>query len=360
MTSRKQCMAGVFGLLCLMSGLGTPLVQSCTTVARDGDHVQIAEETAAIVWDPAHGVEHFIRQATFNTKAKNFGFLVPTPTTPELAEANPGVFNDLENLIAVVTTTSTSTSYYGEAGATKKAPAIQVIKSQRVGGMDAVVLQANDEKALTRWLRRHGYAARPALNRWFAPYIKAQWKITAFKIAAGRGSGTQVASSVVRMSFPTRQPFFPYREPSDQRKGSFAQFPRLLKVYLLGDGPMEGRLGSTNGWPGQRAGSNSVDEGERIPLAGDFSLRPNQLPSKMWLTVFEDHSSPRPGTDDVYFRPAPTVQAMPLFQKSSVKAYNRRQLLIGIGILIAVSFGIAFIYVQGQGRRRSGAMGPSA
>ena len=57
--------------------------------------VAINEESALIVWDAEHKIEHFIRKATFQTTASHFGFLVPTPSRPELAEVKEALFTTL-------------------------------------------------------------------------------------------------------------------------------------------------------------------------------------------------------------------------------------------------------------------------
>src|SRR6266436_5532883 len=65
----------------------------CAAPHRPGDYVHIAEESAVIVWDAPSKTQHFIRRATFDTKAKDFGFLVPTPTQPALADVDDAVFS---------------------------------------------------------------------------------------------------------------------------------------------------------------------------------------------------------------------------------------------------------------------------
>ena len=45
--------------------------------------VRIADQEILVVWNPATKTEHFIRQASFRSQAKGFGFLVPTPTPPQ-------------------------------------------------------------------------------------------------------------------------------------------------------------------------------------------------------------------------------------------------------------------------------------
>jgi hypothetical protein len=111
------------------------------------------------------------------------------------------------------------------------------------------------------------------------------------------------------MSFKTDRPFYPYREPSDQRESmpaglATAGLPvgRRLRVFFVGDSRVDGVIGEGGpAWPGTtvRAGDTDGDA-----LEGTLGL--NHLPSmgKTWLTAFEDDSTPRPGTDDVFFSPS--------------------------------------------------------
>lgn len=70
----------------LLSALLSPqLGQACAPAPRPGQFVRIAEESAIIIWDEKTRTQHFIRRATFDTDAPDFGFLVPTPTEPARA-----------------------------------------------------------------------------------------------------------------------------------------------------------------------------------------------------------------------------------------------------------------------------------
>jgi hypothetical protein len=64
-----------------------PSVRACAVASPHNTPVAIADESAIIIWDEQSQTEHFIRRASFTTGAKDFGFLVPTPTLPSLAEA---------------------------------------------------------------------------------------------------------------------------------------------------------------------------------------------------------------------------------------------------------------------------------
>ena len=73
--------------------------------------VEVASETAIIVWDATTKTQHFIRRAAFNASAKesakveDFGFLVPTPSQPVLEEADDKAFDELARVTAPKTET---------------------------------------------------------------------------------------------------------------------------------------------------------------------------------------------------------------------------------------------------------------
>ena len=167
---------------------------ACAPAPRTGEEIAIIEESAVIVWDPATQTEHFIRRATFRGKGHDFGFLVPTPAAPALAEVDDAMFDRLEEKTVreTVYTKSRETDWtpfllwfrgYKETAMTA-APPVQVLQSTKIAGYDAVVLAATDSAALQKWLADHGYAASEDLAQWLDAYVRQQWTITAFKIDA--------------------------------------------------------------------------------------------------------------------------------------------------------------------------------
>lgn len=298
-----------------------PDVCACALAPPAGASVHIAEESALILWDAATRTQHFIRRAQFDTKAKDFGFLVPTPTRPALSEVDDAVFGYLLELTRPpVRPVARQEVAKGEApkSATRKSappPAVIVLEAVTVAGLDAVVLEANDAQALDRWLRGHGYASSPVLAEWFKPYIAAKWIMTAFKISKGQSRAERAVSSAVRMSFKTERPFFPYREPASDSKA-----PRALEVYFVSGERVEGTigagkspegmldrmkewvgLGATSRWSGSTLWAKPLTEGARNDLLGRAKLPGGAVPAKAWLTRFLDSSAPRPGTDELYF-----------------------------------------------------------
>ncbi|MFO0606534.1 MAG: DUF2330 domain-containing protein [Polyangiales bacterium] len=296
-----------------LAALAARPADACAPAPHAGEAVRIAAEEALIVWDPARRVEHFVRAATFDTAAKDFGFLVPTPTAPTLAAEDASLFPLLarrsrpeviiRRSLALSPTLGCAAFMLLSRGASERAltsaaPApVRVLSAQQVAGYDAVVLEADDPAALARWLDEHRYATTPALTAWLAPYVARRWKITAFKIAAPDPNDPQPPrTSPVRMTFSTDVPFYPYREPEDQRAPGGG--PRTLQVHVVSAERMEGALGERGAWPGRVTYSGPTDD------LGDRAARWGLSAGLTRLTTFEDASSPRPGTDEVFFRRA--------------------------------------------------------
>jgi len=269
--------------------------------------VEVAEESALIVWDAADKTQHFIRRASFNAEDDSFGFLVPTPTRPELAEASDKAFKMLEMLtappvrIAYIDVPRAANSHGRPVlrSAPLARPPVNVLEIKRVAGFDAAVLEATDAQALTDWLKKHDYQSRPELMQWLEPYVKQGWKITAFKIAQNQRKNSSIHTSAVRMSFKTDKPFFPYREPADQRTASHSS--RLLRVYFLSEKRAQGSLGNDGVWPGKTVHSKKIMSFDQMDLLDLLKLAKPPLADLLWLTEFEDRATPRPGTDDVFF-----------------------------------------------------------
>jgi hypothetical protein len=226
----KRSLIGCAILLAVTMGLVPSLwkqADGCFAVSpRSGSRwlrtpIEINTESALIIWDAETQTQHFIRKAGFETAAKNFGFLVPTPTKPELAEAKEAVFGKLASITAPPARRfgHVQSKSFGRPAPSSPPPAVTVLEAKQVAGFDAAVLAATDPQALNDWLRKHDYESGPELAEWLKPYIDQAWIITAFKIANSQPAAATLGSTAVRMSFHTDRPFFPYREPAPKSNG---------------------------------------------------------------------------------------------------------------------------------------------
>jgi hypothetical protein len=351
---KKSTFRMTFRVACTLSGLalvapGLPFLAAwaygCAVAFHPGRDVDIAEETAFIVFDSASRTEHFIRKAEFVTDAEDFGFLVPTPSVPTLHETGERLFSFAESLTEprieyVVQEENRYRLFKPGTGLdiffsilpsaqldSTAAPnsAVQVISETQVAGYDAAILKADDAAALRTWLDDNGYAVRPALESWLEFYTEKGWYLTAFKFArptaseaigADEGAVDDSSDSLnkppmiarpVRITFTTDKPFYPYHEPADMR--SSADQPassRLLRLYVLSDVRMEATVGEGGIQPASTAWANrlqsyQVDNLRRYMMVDRHSGDAITFdPDTMYLTEFEDRSSPRPGTDELY------------------------------------------------------------
>src|SRR5262245_57099316 len=79
-------------------GLVTPVAVACCPVPPSGKPVLNADQTVVMIWDAANKTQHFVRQASFRSEADDFGFLIPTPSKPELEESSNEAFSFLHKL----------------------------------------------------------------------------------------------------------------------------------------------------------------------------------------------------------------------------------------------------------------------
>lgn len=319
------------GCLSLAGVFATPTALACATAPRGEATIEVASESAVIVWDEAKQREHFIRGATFAGSAKEAAFLVPTPSVPELATVPNEPFTaiakraepahervtkwgvDVLPLCLLFTLTRSASKASVDVG-------VEVVSNQRVGDYDATVLRGTSAEAITKWLDENKYPARPALVRWLAPYVERGFYFTAFRLAeTPRGGG--LAATTVRISFDTPRPFYPYREPDD----ASPHYGRLLRLAFIGTGKPAVKVGEKP-WI-DPVFSNEL--GPTVPL-------PFAPPERAWLTVYEDRVDTRRGLGDLVFTPTNDrriVTPPPIIEEDRRDIPLPLDVLLGLGLV---------------------------
>lgn len=334
---------------------------ACCPAWGHGEPVRIADQRILVAWDPATKVEHFVREARFDSAAagaEDFGFLVPTPSEPEIAEADGAAFDRLgsasEPKIVEVPRVRPHWSLLGEFLLSEKSSyasravdaeypmtrsAVQVVKTVRVAGYEAAVLRADDPQRLGKWLSDNGYQSRPELVEWSRPYVEAGWMITAFKYV---GDAERIDVAAVRMSFATDAPLFPYRVPTDQiapeGRGN------RLRAYVVGPGRASGTLGAGDGsrdWSQaavRYARPLSADGGSSTILAGALPEESALSLADAWLTTFDDDTWPS-GTADLFFGFDPAAKP---FQRVIERKVDR-DVLLPLDVLALAAVGAVIV-----------------
>lgn len=314
----------------------------CCPAPPSGKPVVNADQTVILLWDAATKTEHFIRKASFKSDAADFGFIIPSPGQPELAESGNAAFPALQKLTEPEVVTKPMPRGGGGCGCADKstrampgaaADTVRVLDRKLVAGFQAAVLEATSAAALTDWLRTNGYAYSPEIEAWAKPYIAAGWKMTALKVAKGAGDAApkDVSASALRLSFKTDRPLFPYREPDPTSAAkALGADHRLLRIYFLADARYRGEMTPESPWTGRVAWAGLLRAEDRTQLLGQLGLPAGTGPDHWWLTEFEDQWPYRAAPADVYFardadqadvRRPPVVQYVAVPQRPDGSAY---------------------------------------
>ena len=282
---------------------------ACAPAPPSGKAVVNADQTVILLWDAARGVQHFIRQASFKSEADDFGFLVPSPSQPELEESDSAAFAYLQKLTEPDKEQRPRPSgglSCGCGGKKSAMPAaVKVLDEKRVAGFHATVLETKSTSALVGWLRDHGYAYSQEVADWAEPYVRLGWKITALKVAkdAQNRDKKTVAAAALRMTFKTDRPLFPYREPNTRSAAQALDAKnRLLRIYFVAEAKFAGdftQAGKT--WGGHIAWANPMRDEEHQKLLELLKLSPATEQKAWWLTEFEDAWPYAGAPSDVYF-----------------------------------------------------------
>lgn len=291
-------------VLSMLGGLSGEAAACCMVYGEHGFH-SIGSQHAIIVWDEANQMQHFIRRADFQRPPPEFGFLVPTPTQPTLAEADNSAFDRLAaytarrpvkyyvyNYALLPHIMPAAKSTFGTVGGT-----VGVLDEATVGGFDAVVLRADGAGALAEWLEKNGFAIRPETKEWLEPIVAEGWVLTAFKVST-KPQALSESLEAVRLSFPTDRPFYPFRQPRDVGPvvGS-----RSLTVYFFAAQRAQATWGQKN-WTDVAYAAPTARAGEL--LAG---VVPGEaLAACRWLTTFYQGNVETP--EDIYFHPSASQQ----------------------------------------------------
>lgn len=287
-----------------MAGLTAHACYGCAAVTVAMGSVVNADQTVIMLWDKERKMQHFIRQADFRTDAPDVGFVVPSPSRPQLEESGEEAFDSLKSITAPrIRGGGFSIGCAATPSAAIAQDPVRVVERKRVAGYDATVLTARSGKDLVDWLAKNDYPYSPAMAEWASPYLGGDWHFTVLKLSKGLSSHEKIAASALRISFPTERPLFPYREPdASEAKEKLNVSARLLRIYFIADARYRGVMDGGGKWSGKAVWSDEISQ-HRDKLLRELKLPSNALPGTWWLTEFEDSWPYEKAAGDVYFVP---------------------------------------------------------
>jgi hypothetical protein len=291
-------------------------VDACGLAPGAQERAAIDHEGALIVWDSAHRIEHFVRSAVFESTGHSFGFLVPTPARPTLADADTQVFQALLDITLppikdpvqwLPRFVGITEPWLLEMGILQyrvgggRRDVITIVEEKTVGGLDATVLLASDTSALANWLGTHGFDLRPALQQWLGVYVAKGWYIVALRYDKPDAIA-KVASRAVRITFPTDQPIYPYREPADTAERPW----RRLDLFVVAEGRVDGVLSDATPTPWGARPTFAAPAALTSKLTA--ALPGVELPANAWVSEFVDDATKRVESDVIFRASDSTVE----------------------------------------------------
>ena len=307
--------------------LATRSAEPCGVLgSREGRRPSLAYEQVLLVHDPTTEQEHFIRSVTFRTEDHPFGFVVPTPSRPTVAEVKASPFPALREgypFDPPPPGNRGSGSGYGQLGG-----GTRVLEETKVGSFTAFVLAADDDNALRKWLADNQLVSTTETDAWLSHYVRLGFYYGALryeptsaraKAAALSGRERHFRSETIRISFKTPLPYYPYLEP--QLPVEKALTERLLDLWVIS--PSAVVPVATREAARERAWIRPMREGQRFDKAGARLAKAvgseieGLLPAgELVLQTFQDQKVSRAGFGDILFVP---------LEKSGVRA--RREAL---------------------------------
>jgi len=280
---------------------------ACSGVGPRGVPVVFGDQTNIVIYDAAHHMEHFIRNASFKAGASDFGFIAPTPSKPQLNQASSRAFYTLAALAPQPRFRGGGGFGGGRMMAKADRSQVEVIQEADVSGYHATTLKCPDAHAINDWMNDHGYVSTPEVEKWAERYCSRGWYLTAFKVTDK--NKLLASTGTVRMSFKTDNPYNPFYVPKTNIPINGGG---TLRVYFVSVGEYDAHIGHGETWqiPSWTA---IIPEASSALLAKQAELPFYAVPDNAQVETFVDNNFPRPAADDIYFtkRPLAMVSKKP-------------------------------------------------
>ncbi len=270
----------------------------------------LAYEQVLLIHDANAEKEHFIREVTFDGADQTFGFVVPTPSRPEVAKVEKSPFTSLRQTFPFhVEPPGARGGGIGlgkGGGLGHGAGGVEVLEVKKVGSFTAFVLKADDAAALADWLAKNNLVSTPEADRWLTHYVKMKFFYVAMRYdGAKTAEASKLTSETVRISFATPAPYYPYFEP-DPPKGVATGPMRLLDLWVVANAPVVPvsllTEGDTRSWVRpMRAGHATTAPFPTGVL--DPALAALVPSGAVSVQTFQDQKVSRAGYGDVVFVP---------------------------------------------------------
>lgn len=181
----------------------------------DNQYIYETGQNAAIFF--ADGNETLVLSTSFEGDAKDFSWIIPTPSKPDVTKISKDIFTNLEELTQVEAT-KYDMGYANLSTGAAALDMVEVLEQKQIGYYDITVLKSDDKNALYVWLNENGYRYPEEGKYILDDYVRLGWTFTAVKIADDALADTTVTQdlntgdmSPLRLVFANDKIVFPLK-----------------------------------------------------------------------------------------------------------------------------------------------------
>jgi hypothetical protein len=204
-TMKKRVEIALFTLILL-----TSIISCFYLVSADGAYFPYhgywisPGQQRAIIFHEAN-TETLIVTSDFRGNAKDFAWIIPTPTKPEVVKASEKLFTNVQKLARPYYNYGYGFNALAEVAMAKSAVdsgGVVVISQQQVDYYEVTTLVATSSEELVKWFKENNYTYPDEYAYVLKSYIDKGWFFTAIKISSDALGSTEVGQDL-KQGHPT-------------------------------------------------------------------------------------------------------------------------------------------------------------
>ncbi|MBX3381685.1 MAG: DUF2330 domain-containing protein [Phycisphaeraceae bacterium] len=259
-------------LICAALLVCSPVLGDGIVLPSHAAPAEIPEQSALINYDGK--VETLAIETRFVAKGKDFAWVVPLPTKPEIRAGTAGMFPTLRAMflprmwefegagfvigllglfafgiglgmmgrgeigarlavwgsLAWILVNGCLLPTLGAAGGSRSTNRTAVLERSVIGDFDVAIVQSSDAGEMKGWLASNGFASTAQADRAIDDYVKRGWVFVASKLRRSFDEALVSAPTPLIFTFATGKPVYPM-----QLTGAGASDLLKLELFVFGD-----------------------------------------------------------------------------------------------------------------------------
>lgn len=317
------------------------------------------------------GTEILVIDINFSGQGKEFVWVVPTPSIPEVEKATADLFDTLQSyfqptlfqgiiripgiillclalvylkcylrfagfvkigcfgLIILILGLIAIPQFGGAPVSRKPSPVIKIHERKTVGLFDTVTISSQDSKALIGWLNINGFSIPSDLAPVVKKYVSEGWVFVAIKVSRDTDAESLMRPHPLTFTFKTEKPVYPLKLTGINSKNS--------KVELYVYGPSRAEIPGFNVDYCKDAGHTKQIPGNRILW--------DRFGNATISTKLTADLGPKDMLNDAYVSWVPYQ-----YEGKAAFSYNAAKMLSGSIMFIMMLAGFLILYFKGRKR----------